>query len=261
MNVQPQPKRKQKTAKVKAQSEPAASHQRYATFSLELLLNDDNTVRRTKLTHMQSGESQTWAEWVASEVTAYIESREQLHPSVLSAPEQSETSQQKSDSPRVAAASQAQTFPNAHAAHLSLLGVMCEGKSEYSTQLSREQPYTFRLALDISDEGLSRNASLKYEAFVQAKQLGSGNKAKIGATSGICARWQTRSDRRERREACAWNVSTWRGRDVAYRERARQNERAIGVAGRWIVEHLLRLRLATEQRIEVDIVQVIEPNV
>ena len=163
-------------------------HQRYATFALELLLNDDNMVRRTKVTHVQSGESQTWAKWVASDVTAFIESKERLHPNALVALEQNEKSQQKSDGPEVTTVSPPQTFLNKNMSHLSLLGVLRTGNSEYNNQLPSEQPYTFQLALDVSEEGLSRSTLLTYEVFVRAKQLGSGNKAKVGAASGtMCA--------------------------------------------------------------------------
>ncbi|MFN8474942.1 MAG: hypothetical protein U0822_22330 [Anaerolineae bacterium] len=39
------------------------SRQRYATFVVELLLDDNDNVRRTRLVHSQSGEDVSWAGW------------------------------------------------------------------------------------------------------------------------------------------------------------------------------------------------------
>jgi hypothetical protein len=40
-----------------------SGHQHYATFTVELLLNDDNSVRRTRVRHVQSKYEETWVGW------------------------------------------------------------------------------------------------------------------------------------------------------------------------------------------------------
>jgi len=41
-------------------SDHAADRQHYQTFTLQFLLDEKNTIRRTQMTHVQSGEKQTW---------------------------------------------------------------------------------------------------------------------------------------------------------------------------------------------------------
>lgn len=52
---------------------PAAlSRQRYATFTLELLLDGSDRVRRTRVVHVQSGDENQWSAWDESRLISYI---------------------------------------------------------------------------------------------------------------------------------------------------------------------------------------------
>ena len=60
----------------------APSRQRYATFTLELLLDGLDRVRRTQVVHVQSGEESQWAAWDEQRLIDYI--TRQAHMKLLS---------------------------------------------------------------------------------------------------------------------------------------------------------------------------------
>lgn len=51
---------------------PDDNGQHYATFGLELLLDRDNEVRRTRINHVQSGRRASWAGWEAARVSDFV---------------------------------------------------------------------------------------------------------------------------------------------------------------------------------------------
>lgn len=48
------------------------SQQHYATFAVELLLSKDNTVRRTRVTYIQSKHEKSWAGWIEFNLVNFI---------------------------------------------------------------------------------------------------------------------------------------------------------------------------------------------
>jgi predicted flap endonuclease-1-like 5' DNA nuclease len=51
---------------------PPADHQHYATFTVELLLDKANRVRRTRCAHVQSGDQETWPAWEAARLVTFV---------------------------------------------------------------------------------------------------------------------------------------------------------------------------------------------
>lgn len=47
-------------------------HQRYETFSVKLLVDEDNQVRRTNIVHVQKGAEQNWAGWDEQRLIAFV---------------------------------------------------------------------------------------------------------------------------------------------------------------------------------------------
>jgi len=47
-------------------------HQHYATFTIELLLNKDNSIRRTRVTEVQTNVQESWADWSESKLMDFI---------------------------------------------------------------------------------------------------------------------------------------------------------------------------------------------
>jgi hypothetical protein len=48
------------------------NQQRYATFVVELLLEQDGSVRYTRVQHVQTGMGQTWAGWNEERLLAFL---------------------------------------------------------------------------------------------------------------------------------------------------------------------------------------------
>jgi hypothetical protein len=51
---------------------PRESRQHYATFMIELLLDVDNSVRRTRITNVQTKSEESWAGWAESRILRFI---------------------------------------------------------------------------------------------------------------------------------------------------------------------------------------------
>jgi hypothetical protein len=49
-----------------------AVYPHYATFTLELLLDEDNTVRRTHITHNESGAEESWDGWQDAQLIRFF---------------------------------------------------------------------------------------------------------------------------------------------------------------------------------------------
>ncbi len=54
------------------------SRMRYATFTVELLLDQDNHVRRTRSVHVQSEQEESWAGWDCNRLTDFIGERSEM---------------------------------------------------------------------------------------------------------------------------------------------------------------------------------------
>src|SRR5262245_25636462 len=46
--------------------------QHYATFTVELLLGEENNVRRTRITHVQSAAEDTWPDWQVEQLVDFF---------------------------------------------------------------------------------------------------------------------------------------------------------------------------------------------
>jgi subtilisin-like proprotein convertase family protein/subtilisin family serine protease len=58
--------------------------QRYATFTVQLLLDENNNVRRTHVVHVQDGESETWAGWKEQRLSIFFVDHAELPPPRIS---------------------------------------------------------------------------------------------------------------------------------------------------------------------------------
>jgi hypothetical protein len=70
------PARKSAAKKTSTRSRKSATphivRQHYATFTVELLLDESNDVRRTRCVHIQSGERDTWAGWTEARLVSFV---------------------------------------------------------------------------------------------------------------------------------------------------------------------------------------------
>jgi hypothetical protein len=62
------------------------ARQHYATFKVDLLLNEGGDVRRTHVVHIQDGRQATWAGWEDTRLLAFFAEHAELQPQAIAAP-------------------------------------------------------------------------------------------------------------------------------------------------------------------------------
>jgi hypothetical protein len=189
----------------------AAQRQHLETFTVELLLDEENHVRRTSLVHIQEGEKESWAGWDEQRVVRFLVERAEL-PIVtkdVSTPDQRELSPAVAivsepqvlaePAPFAAAAAQASSNAFDTAPHmaspmlaearpvgqlrLSKLEALPAGANESTSFISHEQPFEVRLTLDML-QAAEPDQEFDYRASVYAKSLSSRDRQLVGEIHG-----------------------------------------------------------------------------
>lgn len=176
-------------------------HQHYATFTVELLMNEDNTVRRTRVKHVQTGEEQTCADWDEAQIASFIAMRSDLHHSdsqpastlqttINPSPELSELVQpampegDNSLEPKPIIMAAVTNDRSLNTLHISEITVLHTSAVNSGWVIREGQPYRIRLGVDFTDVAEPRAHAYHYQTIVQAKRLGSGTYISISEATG-----------------------------------------------------------------------------
>lgn len=176
----------------------ATGQQRYATFNLELLLNDDNTVRRMHMAHVQSGEElPPSADWNESQLVNFVIRKAGLHIPVpaqrdqqaqqaqLAVPQQPIALRAMPEQETAITQSYLAAGP-AQAPHITSITVLDAIGNAPVQRLGLDQPCSVRLILDFAKADPILDL-YGYEATVSALMLGSGDHTPVGGSSGTIA--------------------------------------------------------------------------
>jgi hypothetical protein len=158
---------------------PPESRQHYATVTVELLLDEDNRVKRTRATHVQSQAESAWAGWEEHRLEKFfIESAGVKIPQTFEAVE-SQTAYTEAESETPAPVSV--DSENLHQEDLILKAL----ESEYPKNVIRSgQPFRVRLMLDLENASRFRGDTFAYSVNVYAKEMGSVSRQIIGKAEG-----------------------------------------------------------------------------
>jgi hypothetical protein len=157
-----------------------ASTRRYATFTVQLLLDDDNYVRRTRVAHIQGGSEETWAGWDETQLVDFFVRHAALR---LPAVEPVGSDTVPAGPPQPAApAAEIGGVPR-----LTELVAISRDTGERCRLLPHGQPFDVRLALDLGEVIAPYDTPLAYTATIRAKPLGTGEHAPIDEVAGITA--------------------------------------------------------------------------
>jgi len=159
-------------ARLPAAAEKPGPRQHYASFMVELLLEEDHTVRRTRVIQVQSGEKEGWAGWESERLLQWITAQAGI--TTLPAP----------------AAEEALTVPRVLQEPLQGKGtveMISPGAQTSSPFFSAGNPFTLDFTLDTLKVKPSIAAPLLYQASVEARRVGSSKVERIGETFGACA--------------------------------------------------------------------------
>ncbi len=205
--------RKLTPADSKHRAMPSGNGQHYATFTIELLLDEDNNVRRTRAVHIQDGVEEAWADWEETRLVKFI-MRHAALPQSRSvstlpitttvepplpvtaidepAPPVIETAQPVA---LVATAAETTTLtpttPTSLSGTLRLPGletILADVDDPRSMGILRHgRPFNVRLTLDLTEALVPDDTSLNYMAVVYAKGLNNKLHQTIGETYGPIA--------------------------------------------------------------------------
>lgn len=194
------------------QIEVASSRQHYATFTIELLLNDDDSVRRMRVVHVQSSEELTCAGWDEARLVAFMIKRIKLHlpaPTPVSVADLvaavesltardegiAEQTDQRLSPTAISAASSATTLTGRLRIGEIALTMLVEAEAneqaphhEQHMLLSHNQPFHLRIMLDLTEVHVTPDdALIHFSAAVYAKNLAGSVRVCVGETRGIIA--------------------------------------------------------------------------
>lgn len=158
--------------------ESPGNGQHYATFKLDLLLESDNEVRRTRIVHVQDGEQRSWAGWQPEELLQFIAQETGIKPQAAEPP------RVESPEPEVSTAEEQPMLTGA--LELRTFEILRSGAEARSGQhlLRHHETFTIHMELDIRELSLPEGKSLQYSGLLRAKQLRDGTRIVAGRAGG-----------------------------------------------------------------------------
>jgi hypothetical protein len=165
------------------------SHQHYATFTVELLLDEDNSVRRTRVTYIQDEEEEAaWAGWTDVRLVGFFVRCAKLHVPV---PEPSLLPKAVSP-PATSPSAPTAMRPLCVKLNNGLSGVLRVselvavplGSDVPQYNFSANEAFDVRLVLDLTEVKKSPSVSFEYTVTIWAKKLGIGARQIVGEARG-----------------------------------------------------------------------------
>jgi hypothetical protein len=172
-----EPQKDNKTMASKGQFHPA-------TFTVELLLDEDNEVYSTYIMHVQSNREQTWTGWEKTQLVDFLDQ------SILVKVTPEEPVLANAEEPEYAPAVVVEstpltTYPElVGTLHLRDLMIIGAESADPRRILSRDQPFDVYLTLDLSELTVPSNIPLNYRASIYAKSRGSRSGQVVGEVEG-----------------------------------------------------------------------------
>jgi hypothetical protein len=163
----------------KPQAEPQeedvpASRQYYETFTIELLLDEESSVRRTRITHVRDAAQESWAGFSIEKMLDFFSSSANLTLLQL-APEKAGESEAE-ESIAVATSSSPKSQID-----LAIIDLLSQETHTSTHLLTKDQPFDLLLKLELSGfpPVNGDKVTVPYTAMVYARQLGSKDKHEV----------------------------------------------------------------------------------
>jgi hypothetical protein len=171
---------------------PSEPDQHYASFHIELLLDVDNSVRRTKVHHYQSGTDEAWAGWDEDRLLALV--RSHIPPAAPRQPAEAADSQSPAPSTTTEPETARSSGERRGAADLAVglasssprvenLGLTHEGRRSH--RLTRGQSTSVGFTLGVGRTTAPQAAALDFAADITAGSvLGDDHRWPLGTVRG-----------------------------------------------------------------------------
>jgi hypothetical protein len=162
-------------------------HQHYGSFNIELLLDQKNNVRRTKVLHVQSLTEDTWAGWETARLFKFICKNAALniitqHEVPISEPRLETEQQETTEAPVQKIVPVITAFGGQMRMADMVVGAANNNGGQHF--IFSGQQFTINLTLDLADLQAPRDIPLGYSARVYAKKVGGGLRQMVGSSEG-----------------------------------------------------------------------------
>jgi hypothetical protein len=145
------------------------NRQHYASFTLQLLLNEDYSVRRTQIVNNKNKTDEQWEGWDEERLLKFITGQAGLRLSAVKANAPIEPGDQAVSLPKPPATPKGQV-------HLRQLEALLADTDSPRHLISHAQPFRLGLTLELVDIDAPDNSLLDYTASIYAKKLGIGTR-------------------------------------------------------------------------------------
>lgn len=142
-----------------ALTDDRGGHLHYETFTVELLLDEENLVRRTRLVDVRAGMEEAWAGWDAEHLAQFMVAQSGLREAAA----------------LEAAPSAPELAPLSGQMEIRKLAALQPATGLEKQILHSQQPFALRLSLDLSQVQM-RDAALRCHMVIQGKELSSGER-------------------------------------------------------------------------------------
>jgi hypothetical protein len=147
--------------------------QHYATFRLELLLDKNQEVRRTRVNHVQSGQKASWAGWTVERLNEFVQENAAIAP--VANADAGEVIEIEAGSPP-----QPEAVTTTDQLSLRNLTVAAVGSPEPRHIVYRGQPYDVRFGVTVNELADVRQASAETTTALYARPLGGEGRYRLG---------------------------------------------------------------------------------
>lgn len=164
------------------------NRQHYVGFTVELLLDKDNNVRRTRAIHVQTQKEATWAGWDGDRLLDFMMDEAELYPEKASVDKPISQPRAAEIPPTVQDMERGSGFTNIpERIPASLQGSFwVDTMNFYSPQgedlkwmIPASQPFTVRLGLDLSKLEITGGVQLQYKASIFIHQRSNGGRREL----------------------------------------------------------------------------------
>jgi hypothetical protein len=154
--------------------------QHYATFAIELLLDENNNVRRTHAVNIQSEAEDTWAGWDERRLLEFMAQKAGLKTESHALETQAE-----STPPTNLPAPQPKLAELGGQARLNRVLVKSLETGRQSRILANSKPFEIETSIDLTGLVAPGDSAVNYVAHVRAKALGENPGHQIGEMQGV----------------------------------------------------------------------------
>jgi hypothetical protein len=157
-----------------ADPDDKGGRQHYATFTVELLLDEDNTVRRTRSLCIQSEKEDTCAGWDPNRLFGFINQQ-----AGLEAPHPDKFSPLQPEAPATVELAKISGIPR-----LQHTRIITDGETHHGRILGKDEPFEIILPFDLADLNLTGFPKIDFKLNLNAKALRGGARLKLGEAQG-----------------------------------------------------------------------------